>query len=161
MTSHFWPKKTSFLHFSTKKELFTPFWSRFRQNGHRKRCSPWCVEYFEKQILSCDVTFLAYDILKFLTKMSCLHPVKVVFRQNCHKKCWFSLCVEYLKKYFCPVTSHFWRMSFFGPKRRLFCNFWQRWVVYALLKSFSGKTVRKKLFFLMCRIFRKSLHPSF
>ena len=65
-------------------------------------------EYFEKKNLSYDVAFLTYDII-------------------------------------------------FSPKRRLFGNFLQKWVVYTLLKSFSGKTVGKKMFPLTCWIFWKKI----
>ena len=100
--------------FSPKRRLFGSFDKKwvsvhlfkvvFRLNCHIKSCFPWCVEYFEKLFLACDVLFSTYDVIlaqkdvfwQFLTKMSILHPLK--FRLNCQRKSYFLLMCSILQR---------------------------------------------------------------
>ena len=143
---------------------YDPFKVVFRVNCHRKSCSPWCAEYFEKKILSCDVTFLTYDVffwpkktsfLQFSTKMSCLRPFEVIFRQNCRIKNCFPRRVEYFEKNFLSSCDIFLLTCYviLVPKTRFFGIFW----VYTLLNSFQTKLSEKKLLPLMCWVFKRTL----
>ena len=88
--------------------------------------------------------FLPYSLILLLRKSAwspvflvfCYYdPFKVVFRVNCLRKSCSPWCVVYFEKFLsCDVTLSY--DVLFGQKRRLFCNFLQKWVVYTLLKSF-------------------------
>ena len=136
------------MRFLTKMTSFDRFRSLLSQNCHKKVVHIDELDLLKK-IFCCTMSILDLwrhfwsektSFLRFLTKNDQVWKFWMPFKPKLSWKKLFSLTsLTFWKKIFCHTMSFLKYDVTFGPKRRLFSVFWQKWPVWPFWMPFKTK----------------------